>query len=111
MKAFLFIKIIKKRGYTVLTSIVIVLFLIQGYVFFNNPFNEYFPVFVPVSLLVVLVQGWSYITGIILVIKAVFCFKKKEAGLGVGFSIAGLLFFICSPYILGYLFYFIYPNV
>ncbi|MDR0320534.1 MAG: hypothetical protein LBI28_03455 [Treponema sp.] len=107
MKIYLFLK----KCHKILTLVVVVLFIIQGYKAHLSLQRGGFPQrqhFVPFYLFYFLALSWLYITGILVAIKAISSFKEGKNLMGFGFLIIGLLFFIFSHYIVGYFFMFIY---
>jgi hypothetical protein len=100
-----------KKCYKILTFIVIVLYIIQGRYFHTNLTKEITLYLIPPFPFYILAFSWLYITGIMIAVKSISCFKEKQILLGIVLSIISLLFLIFSYDIVVFLFVIIYPNV
>jgi hypothetical protein len=105
MKFYSIVKICHK----ILTSAVIVLSIIQGYMTYSSLKRDSFPPrVIPFMPFYYFVLIWLYITGILIAIKAIFSFKEKKILLGIVLLIICFLFFIFSRHIVWFFLSYIY---
>jgi len=105
MEKYLFVK----KCHKIITLIVIVLSVIQGYLTYSSLQRDSFPPrFIPFMPFYYFVLIWLYITGILIAIKAIFSFKEKKILLGIVLLIICFLFFIFSRHIVWFFLSYIY---
>ena len=97
------------RIYKILTFIVIVLFIIQIILKINN--YRLFPKYNLTSeISYYLTLGWFYVTGILIIRRAILFFRDGEILSGIMLFLTGLLILVFAFHIVTYLYIFIGNN-